>query len=180
MRRFTLFALAVAPFTIASAQAQEFYPPPGPSQDGVALVSGWVHQYLGRGPNHQDVVNGRNIDAGLLDPIDVLAGVLSCDEFYIKGAGCDDQRYVQRVFRDLVGRAPSRREADYWRRCLREGPDGMDGRTAVVYGLIQQVAPGPPADRPAYDRNPYDRERDFDHDRRRYDRERDFDHDRRR
>ena len=165
MRRLFTWALIVAPLAVLPARAQEPVPPPDYG-GGVALVSGWIHQFLGRAPNRQDIANGQAIDAGAQDPTDLLAGVVSCDEYYNR-AGGDDSRYIQKLFRDVVGRQPSQREADYWVRRLQNEPPGMDGRTDVAFALLRRYPPNltPPQPVPDY-RRPYDRDRDFDRDRR--------------
>ena len=144
MRRLFPLALLVAPLAVLSARAQERVPPPDYGGGGVALVSGWVHQFLGRGPNHQDIVNGRDIDAGRLDPNDLLPGVLSCGEYYGR-AGGNDPGWVQKVYRNVVGRAPTQREMDYWVGRLQNGPPGMDGRTEVAYALLRALPAEPDA-----------------------------------
>jgi hypothetical protein len=170
MRRLFTLTLLIAPLAVLPVQAQPYLPPPPPAYgqiDGVALVSGWVRQYLGRRPNRQDIANGQAIDAGTLDPNDLLPGILSCDEYYSR-AGGDNARYIQKLFRDVAGRAPSQREADTWYRRLQDGPAGMDGRTNIAAALLQQYPPAslaPPEPVAPY-RRPYDRDRDFDRDRR--------------
>ena len=147
MRRLFTFALLIAPIAVVSARAQEPLPPPTSGGGGVALVAGWVHQFLGRAPNRQDIANGRAIDDGSLDPNDLLPGVLSCDE-YFRRAGGNDSAYIQKLFRDVVGRAPTQREMDYWGHRLQGEPAGMDGRTDVVAALLRRYplnpAPQPP------------------------------------
>jgi hypothetical protein len=165
MRRLFTLTLLMVPLTVLSAQAQERVPLPDSGGGGVALVDGWVRQFIGRAPNRQDIINGRAIDDGSLNPDDLLVGILSCDEYY-RRAGGDDARYVQKLYRDVVGRAPTQRDMDYWNRRLQDGPAGMDGRTDVVAALLQRYPLNPAPERPVYDRRPYDRDRDFDRDRR--------------
>jgi uncharacterized protein DUF4214 len=173
MRRFILLSLLSAPLAALPASAQEIVPPPPPgygASGGVALIDNWIHQYLGRRPNREDIANGQRIDQGALDPVNVLAGILSCDEYYTRRAGGDDMRYVQALYRDVAGRAPSQREADYWYRRLRSGPEGMEGRIDVAYELLQRYPPNlggaAPDDYDSPYRPRYYRDRDYYRDRR--------------
>jgi hypothetical protein len=169
MRRSIFLALLAAPLAALPAGAA----PPPPDSPGVALIAGWVHQYLGRAPNRDDIQNGLAIDAGDQDPTDRLTQILACDEYYQRRGRGDDYRYVQALFADVAGRQPTRREADYWVRRLRLGPEGMDGRLPVAAELLQRYPPdltalSAPEDYP-YRRPDYrdrDRYRDWDRDRR--------------
>ncbi len=155
MRRLFPLTLLIAPLVALPAQAQERVPPPDEGGGGVALINNWIHRFMGREPNRQDIANGRAIDDGTLDPNDLLPAILSCDEYYNR-AGGDNVRYIRKLFHDVVGRVPSQREIDYWDRRLQDGPAGMDGRTEVAAALLRRY---PLNAAPA---RPFDRDRDFD------------------
>lgn len=171
MRPFIFLTVLSLPLVALPAQAQYRYPPAVRYSDaspGMALVDGWVRQYIGRAPSRDDLANGQAIDEGVIDPTTLLTQILGCDEYYERRAGGDDRRFVQVLFRDLAGKAPTPREAEYWTRRLLSGPEGMEGRTDVVSELLQRysraTAPAASLDldyrRPDY----RDRERDYDRD----------------
>ncbi len=148
MKRMFMLALMAAPLAALPAAAQEPLPQPAPGygqpgygQGGVGLVAGWVRQFLGRGPNRQDIANGRAIDAGSLDPLDLLASVVSCDEYFSKRAGSDNRRYIDVLFHDITGHGPTPRQADYWYQRLMNSPPGMDGRNEVAAALLRRYPP---------------------------------------
>jgi hypothetical protein len=148
------------------------YPPPRADDrgGGEALVSAWIHQYLGRAPNRDDLLFGRQMDAGTRDAVTELAGIFGCDEYYLNRAGGDDRRFIETVFGDAAGRKPTEREREIWMRRLRVSPEGAEGRTDVAGELLLRYPPALPVLQPEdpYDyrsRRPYDRDRERERDR---------------
>jgi len=94
------------------------------------LVRGWYLKYLNRDVDptgYQSWVNGLRSGTS---PEMTLAGILSSDEYYMKG-GSTPEGYVQTLFRDLAGRAPTPREMDYWVRRVCTEP-----RNDVAYAMV--------------------------------------------
>jgi len=191
-----VLTLLTAPLAGVPAWAQYGYLPPSPGAqgNGVALVVGWIQQYLHRQPNNDDLANGQAIDAGAADPLAILAGVFGCEEYFIRYCQRDDRRFIDLLFRNVVGRPPSRQEAGYWFNRLLQSPEGVEGRNAVAYALLQRYPPNltaatppapvynypvapppPPAPTYEYRRPAYRVWRDRDWYEGRYDRDRDRD-----
>jgi len=176
MRRFIILTALTAPLVVLPARAQ--YPPPPPAGatgGGMALVDGWIRQFLGRPANQGDVGSGQALDAGTVQPQVLLSRILACDEYYAHVGG-EDRRYIRGLFRDLSGRPPSPREESYWLNRLLHTPEGMEGRTQIAYELLQrypEALSGRAPQVPEYDyRRPSERDRDRDRDYR--DRDRDY------
>lgn len=185
MRRFILLAALGAALAVRPAQAQYDAPPPPPAGatggGGMALVDGWIRQFLGRGPNNGDVASGQALDAGTTDPHTLLSRIMACDEYYIHVGG-NDTLYIRGLFRDLSGRLPSPREESYWTNRLLHTPEGMEGRTQIASELLQrypQALSGAAPEVPDYSyRRPDTRDRDYrDRNRERDYRDRDRDRD---
>jgi hypothetical protein len=155
MRRFVLMSLLALPLAAMPAAAQDSYRRPAESY-GVNLVNTWIHQYLGRAPNRQDIAYGRMIDDGTRDPMTELAGILGCPEYYMNRAQGDDRIFIQTLFRDMLGRRPSPSEEQYWFSRLSDDPTD-EGRNALTTAFVQQYPPDLPPPPRYYDRrdNPY-------------------------
>jgi len=129
-----------------SAPAQT-YPPnyANPS----TLVDSWYRTYLGRG-TEADPISRSWVDQLRqgFPPETVQAGILSSDEYYFRNGGTM-QGFIQGLFRDTVGRAPSPSEMDFW---LRRGY--LEDRKDIAYEVLTQnpgsgviAAPAPVAPR---------------------------------
>src|SRR5262245_59977618 len=74
------------------------------------------------------------LDAGEAPEL-VLSGILGSDEYY-RRAGSTPRGFVQRLFRDVTGRAPSAREVSYWAGRMR-----FDTRDDVAYEVLTRYPP---------------------------------------
>jgi len=160
MRGFIILTALTAPLVFLPAGAQYVPPPPYGESNGINLVAGWIRQFLGRGPNQGDLRSGQVIDEGTQDPEAVLTTILGCDEYYTR-AGGTDPRFIHKLFRDLTGRLPTRREEQYWMYRMRvHAPEGWEGRVEVASEFLhrypQRTRRGPPPVRDDYRyRRPY-------------------------
>jgi hypothetical protein len=174
MKRLILLTATAVLSLAPSAPAQQAYPPD--VGDAAALVDSWYQRFLGRtartdrGSNSwiTQLVNGSS-------PDQVLAGILSSDEYYGKGAS-RPEAFVNNLFQDVLGRRPTQREYDYWvRRAYAQNAEDMKTRQDIAYDLLThnpgswRTAPGappptpvpPPRDRYDYDRDRYDYRRPY-------------------
>jgi hypothetical protein len=149
--------LTFAPFV----SAQQPYPPD--AGDAARLVDSWYQRFLGR-TGRTD--RGSSLWVSQLvegnSPEQVLAGILSSDEYYGKG-GSRPEAFVNNLFREVLGRRPTQREYDYWtRRAYTQNAEDMQTRQDIAYDLLTQnpgswrsaSAPAPvpqPRDRYDYD-----------------------------
>jgi hypothetical protein len=108
MRRLLFLALVVGSFPAAPAAAQF----PGFGGDANALVTSWYQRFLGRQPDLYAASWTAQLQAGT-PPDAVLAGILGSQEYYDR-SGNTPQGFVQRLFIDLTGRPPGRREFGFW------------------------------------------------------------------
>ena len=81
--------------------------------DGLAQISDWFRNYLGREPRAQEqyVWEAHLARGGSLS--DAQLQILSTPEFYYQ-ANADDTQYVQRMFQLVANRRPSQQEVSQW------------------------------------------------------------------
>jgi hypothetical protein len=94
------------------------------------LVRAWYQKYLNR---EVDAVGYQAWVSGLrsgTSPEMTLAGILSSDEYYLKG-GNTPEGYIQTLFQDLTGRPPTPGEQDYWLRRLYH-----EQRVDIAYAMV--------------------------------------------
>jgi len=116
-----------------------------------ALVKSWYERYLHREPEYPGAQGWVDALRQGQPPEAVLAMILSSEEYY-GNAGNSPSGFVQRLFLDIAGRAPTPRELDYWvhRRM------SQSERHDVAYALLQRF-PGIWETPPAYpDHGRYD------------------------
>src|SRR5262245_23138413 len=78
-----------------------------------ATVEGWYRQYLGRCADESGLRSwGGQLRCGK-PPDCVLAGILASCEYYDRNGGCD-AGFVKGLYRDRLGRCPSREEVRTW------------------------------------------------------------------
>jgi hypothetical protein len=111
MRRILfMIAMAAAVSFVPTARAQDY----GDPND---IVYHWYRAYLGRDPDP----SGAGYWADQLrqgnDPNSVLSALLGSDEYYQR-AGSRPDGFVGKLYVDLLGRAPSAGEVDFWVRRL--------------------------------------------------------------
>jgi len=94
------------------------------------LVRFWYEKYFNREPDPSGMATWAGSIRNGQAPEAMLAGILNSDEYYNK-AGGTPEGLIQTLFTDVVGRAPTAAEFDYWmNRYLQAG--GQD----VAYALI--------------------------------------------
>ncbi|MGH7222947.1 MAG: DUF4214 domain-containing protein [Gemmataceae bacterium] len=147
MRRLLAFTFASILLSASLAQAQSYYHPVEAPGDPTVLVHSWYKRYLRReadaGANGwiQALRTGHS-------PEDVLSTVLSSQE-YFTAAGRSNPGYVRQLYLDLIGRAPSPAEINYWTGRLR-----YESRKDVAYHMLvrhPQNWSGMKAPPPSYD-----------------------------
>jgi hypothetical protein len=119
-------AAAIVAVAVAPAWTQYQYPVPGGYDEAVAVVDRWYRAYLGR----SGVEDGGSrfwsdrIRTGV--PADsVEAGILGSDEYYGRH-GNNLDAWVRAVYRDVLGRPATPREADFWsRRAYTQGLEAI-------------------------------------------------------
>jgi hypothetical protein len=98
------------------------------------MVASWYRQYLGRGmdPGARQWVNMLRRGE---DPLFVQSGILASQEYWER-AGQDPGRFVDNLFRDVVGQRPTRRDFNYWAGRFSWGENRQD----VVLDFLSQYA----------------------------------------
>jgi len=162
MRRYALIACLVVLCTTALANAQPRAPyhwyheghrrayPESPDQ----LVQSWYQRYLHRETDYAGAKGWIDALRRGDSPEAVLAMILSSEEYY-GNAGNSPIGFVQRLFLDIAGRAPTPQELDYWARRRMHQTDRRD----VAYAVLLRF-PGSWESPPAYpDYSRYDHRR---------------------
>src|SRR5262249_29290088 len=116
---------------------------PPASTNPTARVRGWYRQFFNREMDRGALRWINDLQRGL-DPNQVLAQILSSDEYY-QLAGSTPEGFVRQLFDDLRGREPTRDELRDWTRRLQTLK-----REQVALALIREgpgpQPPTPPAD----------------------------------
>jgi hypothetical protein len=114
--------------------------------DTTSLVDSWYRTYLGRAPDPAMSGWVAQLNQGV--PADrVLASILGSDEYYLR-AGSTPQGFITRLYSDVLQRAPTPAELDYWVRRMY-----TTDRTAIADAVLTQnpgvwvstPTPAPPA-----------------------------------
>jgi hypothetical protein len=131
--------LATKPLLVAVlALAAGFAPAPAQAQPPDRLVAGWYRQYLNRYPDPAGMRSFMDQIASGTDPRYIQATILASNEYY-ELHGSDPGRWVQAVYRDVVGRRPDRREFGYWMdRLMRTGEPNETKRRGVAYDFLRE------------------------------------------
>jgi len=94
------------------------------------IVYHWYRAYLGRTPDPSGAGYWSDQLRRGKDPNTVLSTLLGTDEYYER-AGSRPDGFVGRLFVDLLGRAPTAAEVDFWVRRLY-----TDSRQDVAYQIL--------------------------------------------
>lgn len=86
---------------------------PVAAQNEARLVSGWYRTYLHRRPDADGLNNCAYQLRSGESPDAVKAGLIGSDEYYQLHGGTP-WGFVGGMFDDVLGRAPTRRDTDYW------------------------------------------------------------------
>jgi hypothetical protein len=140
MFRFLLAALLWAAVVVPTAPAQNYpeqyrgYPAHQRAYpaDPEALVRSWYQKYLGREVDPSGYSSWVNSLTQGSPPEAVLATILASDE-YFQRAGNTPEGFIQQLFRDFVGRGPTRGEFDLWVRRVYS-----DDRRDIAYALLRR------------------------------------------
>jgi uncharacterized protein YkwD len=100
------------------------------------LVKSWYVTYLGRTANNGEEQGWVNSLLQGATEADVLAGILSSQEFYVRAqtlvsAGSSDESYIRALYSLLLNRAPSNGEVQGWLATL-----AGSSRAAVTEGFV--------------------------------------------
>jgi hypothetical protein len=105
MRYFLFIATFFLLLTPSLAPAQVY-------GDPNSLVDHWYRTYLGRAPDTGMATWVNDLNQGV--PADqVLAAIIGSDEYY-RRAGLTPVGYITRLFNDILNRAPSPADLDFW------------------------------------------------------------------
>ena len=99
--------------------------------NGVRYITDWCWRFLHRPPSAQDIANGQAINAGQTTAQEVLAMLLSCDEYYVL-AGSVDSVWVQKVHQDAGDGFPNQTIVQQWLDKLAMHSPGYPGRLLLV------------------------------------------------
>jgi hypothetical protein len=131
------------------------YPQAGYPQSNAQLVAGWYQRYLGRQAESATVQTlAEQLDGGA-SPIEIQAGIFGSPEYYQRSGGRPWQ-FVAALYRDIVGRSPSRAELDSWMQRLNEqqsfdqGMPLSSSRRQIALALLQSVSGAQPAQPAGY------------------------------
>ncbi len=129
MRYLLAGTLLMAGIMAPTALAQQGIP-----GNGTSLVAGWYKHFLNREP---DASAARWVEAlqNGQQPESVLAQLLASPEYYAKG-GNTREGFVQTIYRDVIGRPPTRGELDFWLPRL-----AYTSRGDMAYALITYTGP---------------------------------------
>ena len=119
MKRLFVLPILAALSMAAPARAQYYRPPPPAPYAGAprAMVDSWYRRYLRR-PMEPAAEGWVQLLENGTSPLMVQAQILGSDEYY-RRAGGTPRAFVYRLFRDVVGRRPTREEMDRYARMLR-------------------------------------------------------------
>jgi membrane-associated protease RseP (regulator of RpoE activity) len=106
-----------------------------------ALVHSWYHKYLNRHPDPAS--EDWALMLGMGTPPDMALSVFMSTPEYSQRSGGTPEGFVQHLFGDVVGRAPTQAEMNHWLGRLAAQEDRAD----VVYRFLKRH---PPALAPAY------------------------------
>lgn len=113
MKRIFAIAIAASLSVPAMAPAQSPYYRRSPTAGNAGtLVRTDYERYLHREPGPDASTWIQDLRTGSM-PNDVLAGILSSDEYYAKAGGTRPD-YVRRLYVDVLGREPLPAEINYW------------------------------------------------------------------
>jgi uncharacterized lipoprotein YbaY len=104
----------------------------------VNLVNDYYQRYLGRTPTQSEMTAWLEYFARGKSEEDLPVTLLSSTEFFER-AGSTDARFIDRMFRVVVNRAPSNEETNQWlQKLLRLGPQG---RSQIVKEFWRAASP---------------------------------------
>src|SRR3954452_19949168 len=103
------------------------------TRDAQRTVARWYERFLDREPDTYSVSWVQSLQSGQ-SPEQVLSGILGSDEYYTRAGGTPD-RFIRRLYDDLAGRRPTRREEQYWVRRLYHS-----SRADVAYSILSRDA----------------------------------------
>jgi polyphosphate kinase 2 (PPK2 family) len=102
------------------------------------MVNDYYQRYLSRTPSQGEMTAWLEYFARGKSEEDLPVTLLSSTEFYER-AGSTDARFIDRMFRVVVNRAPSNEETNQWlQKLLRLGPQG---RSTVVKEFWRAASP---------------------------------------
>src|SRR5262249_46481207 len=131
MRNFVL--PAVLALTLAAVPAVQAQPArQALPLDANVVVTQWYRQFLEREPDPAGLPDWPHMVRRGDPPADVLAGILSSDEYFLRG-GSTNEAFVGALFADLAGRVPTPREQREWADRV-----GVTSRKDVARELLQR------------------------------------------
>jgi len=111
--------------TPAAAKAQVY-------GDSNSLVDYWYRAYLGRAPEAEGLATWANQLNQGVPANQVLATILASDEYYRRAGGIP-QGFIARLYSDLLNRAPSSADLNFW-----VGRMYTEDRTVLVLQFLEQ------------------------------------------
>src|SRR5262249_40060503 len=100
----------------------------------------WYRQFLNRDADPSGMAAWTDSLRGGNPPEAVLGTILASDEYYRK-AGYTPEGFVQSLYRDVVGRYPTREEFSYW--LQRTNAEGRQSAATALLAQYPQVWQGP-------------------------------------